>query len=303
MIMKTKLIILFLFSVSLVYSQSVEVTSKERLAVGEAAYHVVFNSQGTQILYSSDNYKGLTLFDLSTKAKTVLTDVAGAGYNPIFSGDESNVIFKQSSYTQDGYKLDELIEMNLGTLKRVQLVEPSRNLKSPLALESGVAIVKNKNLLKTDNQKENVAYVCIEDNKIALYKNGSREELAPFDEDVIGYIWPSISPDATKLLFTAVGKGTFVSDLKGNILESLGVLSSPKWYTDNFVVGMQNESDGTNYISSKVLIVSSDGNYKKVLTPTTEIAMYPSVSAVSNRIAYNTLDGDVYVLTVDINEK
>lgn len=296
--MKCKFIALLLVSTSLAYGQSVEVKSKQKLPLAEAAYYPVFDEQGSKVLFTSEDYKGLKVYDMPTNTKSTISTDVGAGYTPVFTGNGSDVYHRKSSYV-GGRKYDALVKTNLTKMKQEEVVAPSRELKSPIAVKQGVVVASGKKLLKTS--AETAPYVSIEDGKIALYKGSARTELQPNGINT-SYIWPSVSPDGSKILFTCTGKGTFVADLNGKILYSLGAINAPVWYTNDYVVGMIDRDNGSQFIASKIIISSTDGKFKQDLTASEEIGMYPSTSPSTNSIVYNTSKGDVYVLTVNVKK-
>ena len=113
-----------------------------------------------------------------------------------------------------------------------------------------------------------------------------------------GYIWASLSPDKKKILFYAAGKGTCIADLNGNVISYLGNIQAPRWYTDSLVVGMDSRNNEYNYTSSRIQLISADGKTKQYLTGEGEMAMYPTASGQAGKIAYNTYNGDIHLLTV-----
>ncbi|MFR9166111.1 MAG: TolB family protein [Dysgonomonas sp.] len=298
------LFILLLVSASFLNGQTVEVKSKLRIPLGETGFYPILNEQGTQILFTSENNKGLKLYNLETKGKVTLTDVAGAGYKPAFTKDGKSVLSRQTSYI-NGLKYDDLNKIDLSNLKKEQIVRQSRDLKNPQISGTGIVVASDKKLVKQGSLKSgsDITYACVEDNnKIALYRNSSKTILEPCGKDAIGYVWPSVSPDGKKILFTCAGKGTYICDLNGNILHFLGKVNAPVWYTNDFVVGMDDKDNGDYFTSSKIIIVSADGKFRKDITSADELAMYPSVAADKNMIAYSTLKGDIYVLNISVTK-
>ena len=166
-------------------------------------------------------------------------------------------------------------------------LEPQRNLK-PVRKYSA-------------NPKATAPLVWSNGQHLNMDKDGKTELLDPV-ENANGYIWASLSPDGKMILFNAVGIGTFVSDLKGNLIASLGYLNAPAWYDNEFVVGMQDKDDGYNITESKVIIKNLAGTITKQLSEPGQIAMYPTASSVAGKVAYNTTEGDIYVLELSINK-
>ncbi len=142
-------------------------------------------------------------------------------------------------------------------------------------------------------------YVTNEDLKLVLYKNGTRTELYPHGTDV-NYIWSSISPDGTKILFNT-RKGTAVCDLNGKELYYLGQNTFPMWYGNDYVIATTEENDGHNYTAGAVVILSLDGQLQQVLTDKSEIAMDPSVSYETGQIVYNDIEGNIHLLQISLS--
>ncbi|MGC3977246.1 MAG: hypothetical protein QM751_02830 [Paludibacteraceae bacterium] len=113
------------------------------------------------------------------------------------------------------------------------------------------------------------------------------------------YIWPSVSPDAMHIVYTVASKGTFVANIDGSNVKSLGKLNAPKWAGNKFIVGMNDIDDGEKLISSTIKVVSVDGKFSKTLTSPVN-AMYPSASADGSKIAFNTEKGEIYIMNVEL---
>ncbi len=144
-------------------------------------------------------------------------------------------------------------------------------------------------------------YVTNEDLKLVLYKNGTRTELYPHGTDV-NYIWSSISPDGTKILFNT-RKGTAVCDLNGKELYYLGHNTFPTWYGNDYVIATTEENDGHDYTAGAVLILSLDGQLRQVLTDKSEIAMDPAVSYETGQIVYDDFDGNIHLMQISLAGK
>ncbi len=144
-------------------------------------------------------------------------------------------------------------------------------------------------------------YVTNEDLKLVLYRNGVRTELYPHGRDV-NYIWSSISPDGTKILFNTK-LGTAVCDLQGKELVNLGNYNSPVWYGNDYVVAALEENDGHNFTGGAVVILSLDKQLQQVLTNKVEIGMDPSTSYETGQIAYHDFEGNIHLMQINLAEK
>ena len=141
------------------------------------------------------------------------------------------------------------------------------------------------------------------DGKIIILRtiHGEENNLAPTGDNY--YVWASLSPDNKKILFTAVGKGTFVSDLDGNIIAEAGTLNAPVWINNDWVLGMDDKDDGYIVTSSDLFAVHiNSGEKTKITKKTDEIALYPKVSPDSNQILFHNLKGEVFTAKIKIKE-
>lgn len=145
-------------------------------------------------------------------------------------------------------------------------------------------------------------YVDNRDLTLNLYRNGVKTVLAPHGTDV-NYIWASLSPDKRHILFNTM-RGTAVCDLDGREIINFGQgLDAPVWYGNDYVVGMNDCSDSHRYTASSIVIASVDGKVRQTLTDPAGFGMYPAVDAPTGRIVYNTLDGDIRLVQLNLTEQ
>ena len=158
---------------------------------------------------------------------------------------------------------------------------------------------------------ENADYITLDDDAairvdnenldLNLYRNGEKVVLKPHGD--ANYIWSSLSPDQTMILFNTK-YGTGICDLNGNEIINLGQdFDAPVWYGNNYVVGMDDNHDGYHNIESSIMIASIDGAIVERLTNPEGFGMYPDVDAQSGRIVYNTEDGEIRLLQLNLTEE
>lgn len=290
--MKTKLVMFFLLCTCTLYGQSIKV-KKHYSAASEykgKAFYPVFNPDGTKLLFTSGNYRGLNLCDLQTNEVKMIADNEGAGFSPSFSKDSKKIYYRQVS-RKEGRQYKTLMSFDAISKKNEALSEPVRTTKELTVIQ--------KRAMKRGSTP--TISVSTENLKIVLYRDGKKTEMEPVGK-VAGYIWTSLSPNGKMILFTAASKGTFVCDLSGKIIASLGKMNAPVWYDNNYVVGMEDKDNGDFVVSSKIIMASIDGKVKQTLTSDDKIAMYPAASSTAKRIAYCTLNGDLYVMEIEINQ-
>ena len=108
--------------------------------------------------------------------------------------------------------------------------------------------------------------VSIQDQKMWVTNGENSYVLAPNGDDA-SYFWASVSPDGKHLVYVTAKYGTFVCDIHGNNLRSMGRMNAPKWLDNSHVAGMQefykehDEIDHVRYISRSI-----DGQLTRDLT-------------------------------------
>ena len=146
------------------------------------------------------------------------------------------------------------------------------------------------------DKKTPVAF--IEYGQLMLTSNGKTVTLSPNGTEGQSYLWPSVSPDGTKVLYYLAGQGAFTCNIDGTDVQHIGYIRAAKWYDNNIVVGMHDTDNGEFVTSSEVIAYSADGKEKQVLSDASTMAMYPTVSANGKKISFTTPSGEAYIINV-----
>ena len=119
--------------------------------------------------------------------------------------------------------------MSLADEQEQTLISNERNFSTVKALSNGSIVINRDSQLQVvdDTQKKTAVksqnrVVFAERGKIALYDNGLKKILTPAGDGF--YLWPSLSPDGSRILFNKPGQGTFISTLDGTVLAALGYI-------------------------------------------------------------------------------
>ena len=136
--------------------------------------------------------------------------------------------------------------------------------------------------------------------ELNLYRNGEKVVLKPHGD--ANYIWASLSPDQTMILFNTK-YGTAVCDLDGNEIINVGNVNAPVWFGNEYIVGMNDLHDGYHFTSSNIVIASVDGAERQELTDAMEMGYYPDVDAQSGRIVYHTEMGQIRMMQLNLTEE
>ena len=287
---KFTLVLLCSGLVTTLFAQKIEVREPQLIKeAGTEAYYPKFTPDGKTILLTSVNYAGLKSFDLETKQVKQLTSAQGAGFNTLVSDDSQTVYFQAIDYSEDpwgrtsfhAYDRKTLKTQRLSSFNNTPVQQPQTMLRAKSTAQSPVVVYANEDL------------------QIVVEKNGRKTVLTPNGASE-GYIWAQLSPDETKIVYTAYTlEKTFICDLSGNVITELGRIHAPQWLNNDWVVGMNDLDDGYVVLTSNIVGITANGKVKQDLTLSSgKIAMYPAISPTGNKIAFNTIEGELYIMDV-----
>jgi len=305
-----KMVLIFVLFAKIGWSQQFIIEKTEQLTFQKhgAFYATAFHPDGNSILASSPNFKGLFLIELTSKKIQELTNLQGAGYEPCFNSDGSKLFFRFDEFISMK-KYSSLFEYEFNSGKTTLLEEKNRNLTSPQVANNRLNYQSNgiqKYTLISSMKSANVQnepWLQLENLKIVIYQNETQKEILPNGDG--SYIWASLSPDKTKLVYTFQGRTTFVCDLQGKIIAEVGRLNAPKWLNNQTIIGMHDQDNGYITTGSEIYAYSLTDNKQTILsTPKGKMAMYPIPSPDGKKIVFQTEKGELFILNVTIkNEK
>jgi Tol biopolymer transport system component len=292
-----------------VSAQSFKIAKVEQVKTPAQAqlYHPVFSPDGKKLMVSSENFGGLAVIDLSTMSYKRVSTAEGAGYNAAMTADGTSVVIRDNNLEAQTMSL---YEVNIATGARKTIARDIAHTNAvsisghsvSFADEGRVkatAVASQKALGQQLATPANV-FVTEEDLKMVVYQNNQRKVVDPLLTAKgldLNYCWTHLSPNGKKLLFVA-GNNCYTSNLDGSNLVNLGPLHAPQWRGNDWVVAMLDQDDDHIITGSEIVIVGANGANRQQLTSSKQVKMFPSVSPDGNRIAYHTLDGEVYILTI-----
>ena len=291
-----------LFALALGFSMSamgqvLHVTSIDKVNLPEQAAVAAISPQGDYLLLTSATNQGLTKLDLATNQTQVLSTAASAGHNVKISPDGQTVVYREGSFNEKHLRLSSLKSVNLATGASQVLVKPTRDLQG-YAVDATSAGVVNKgkysNKAIGTAKAKKVPVLSIKKGQLMITVNGKTRQLSP-NGTQYSYMWASLSPDGTKVLYYQAAHGTYVCNLDGSNVRKVGKMRAPVWYDDNTIVGMMDLDDGEFIYASTIVAATLDGT-TQTLTGDGTIAMYPHAAA--GKIAFSTPAGEAYIIHV-----
>ncbi len=277
--------------------QVLNVTSINKVNLPEQAAVAAISPQGDYLLLTSATNQGLTKLDLTTHQSQVLSTAMGAGHNVKISPDGQTVVFRENSFNDKHLRLSSLKCMNLSTGSSQLLVKPTRDLQGyNVDATSAGAVNKGKYSSKAigSAKTRKVPVLSINKGQLMITINGKTRNLSP-NGNQFSYMWASLSPDGTRVLYYQAAHGTYVCNLDGSDVHKVGQMRAPVWYDNNTIVGMMDKDDGEYVYASTIVAATLDGTIQ-VLTDDSTIAMYPH--ATSGKIVFSTPQGEAYIINV-----
>ena len=234
------------------------------------------SADGSYVLITNGSNHGLRRYDVATGKTTTISTAAGAGFNVQISNDGQEIVYRETKYDKQGLRKNDIVRLDLATSKTATIAKGQRD------------------MIAMANTGANVS-VSINDRKIVLNKNGKDIILAP-NGSRESYIWPSVSPDGTKLCYYVCGVGCYVSNIDGTQARFIARdCRAAQWYDNNTLVAMADKDNGHFVTESAIVAYTLDGK-QQVLTYKTMIAMFPYVA--NNAIVFSTDEGETYMLNV-----
>jgi Tol biopolymer transport system component len=260
-----------------------------------------FSVDGRAIYFTDTNFDGIWEFALGSKFVRQITSDPRSGYGFIPSPDGKQVAYRRTTINKRTHrKLQEIVVKNLAD-GRSTVKASGVDLALPTFVQSTLVYSVDKQMkqLSSVARPGEVSVIGIENTKIVLLRDGKKLLLDPFGKG--SYIWPSLSPDKTRLVAYDMARGAFVCDIEGNVVARLGKRDAPVWTRDGkWLVYMNDKDDGHRILSSDLFCILPDGTQNVQLTNTAKVVeLNPQCSPTEDKIVCNTLSGDILVLSYE----
>ena len=263
--------------------------------VDSCGFFPQISPDGQWLLYSPIEGTSLMLKNLATGAVTTVSSVGHPGYDAIFGAD-GKVYYVTQQVKKKGlvYRTGHCYDPSTGENKVV--LKAQHGQVQALHAARGVVINGEQQYYRNNNRVGAWAYT--RGDKLYLVDEvGSTRVLQPVQESN-GYLWASLSPDGTKVMFEAAARGLYVCDLNGQVLAELGQYLMPSWYNNNYIVAMSNAGN-VRTSGSRIWLLGVDGEVCKPISARDERAVQPMVC--NGKIVYSILySGEVKQMELDI---
>lgn len=302
--MRTLIILIALIFTTKAYSQEIRSGSVKRIMPEDNGSYLLSGTVPAtgHLLVAGSGYNGLRLLDTSNGKLKMVSGDTGSGYEPVATADGKKIIYRSDSFSEN-MKYSSVYSYDMVTGEKKQLVAKGRDVAVPavsgntvfIKSEGGIKVEQAGPVLKSDDAD---TFVVIEEMMPVLYRGGERKALMPNGAGF--YIWVSLSPDGTKILYNYQGGRTYICDTEGKILHDLGRINAPRWFSDKLVIGMDDRDDGYRITSSELVYYSLGKKMRAMLTSTSDRSEMFPFAAGNRHIAFCTDNGEIYVMKVRV---
>lgn len=292
---------LSMFTAFAMQAQLLDVVSMEKVKLPEGivAEQMLLSPDANKMAFT-DFHGTLSVLDRTTRKVSQISK-QGSMMDLAFTADGNNIVYREHSYDKNSRRLVAVKSYDISNASTRVVSAPSRRLEavdvrgmSALTVDNGRAKVARA--ASTGAVEKQWPVTSIELGQLYITENGKRRLVSPLGTDGMSYMWASISPDGSRLLFFAAGYGTYTCTLDGKDMHRLGYIYAPVWYDDDTVVGMKTKDDGRVTYEGRIVASNAEGTVFQTLTDDSLIAVLPS--AAPGRIAFTTTDGNAYIMNI-----
>ncbi len=256
------------------------------------------------LLVAGEGYNGLSMLDTRRGRIRVISSEPGAGYEPATTDDGMMVFYRSDSF-ENNRKHSSVYSFNIASGEKRLLADKERGVLPP-AVSGNAVFVKSDGKMRVEQSGTVLlkgtggeTFLVIEEMMPVLYSGEERKPLMPNGDGF--YIWASLSPDGSMILYNYQGKNTWICDTSGKVLHDLGRVNAPRWLNNDLVIGMDDKDDGHMITSSELVYYSLPEKRRSVLTYTEERSeMFPFPFGDGKKIAFSTDKGEIYVMKIRI---
>ena len=281
------------------YAQLLNVQSIEKVALPSevTVEKATISPNGDFVVIAQKEKAGIHRLDLNTKAVTTIAE-SGIMHDLKISNDGQTVVYREARVNEKRLRQIALKAFDLKRGTESMIVPFCRDLQ-------GVALVNN-NVIAVNTDKLTAKSLNGGEAKVTMPVASVRYGQLCIDGKVISpqgttgnsYMWASVSPDGTRVLYFLSTQGCFIANIDGSNPVYFCLLHAPRWYDNNTVVGMFDRDNGHEIYASRLVAVSADGKVKQNLTDDASLALFPSITEAGDKISYTTPAGELFIINI-----
>lgn len=275
-----------------------------------AFYYPRFGLKGEKVFLTNVDYSGIFYFDTKLKSINTLIDAKGTGLNYIQK--ENDVYFVLPAISErTNRRVYSLAKLNIDSKKIDIIYTSNHGIKSINAFTETLSFFVNDSVKFYDfvNKKfidkveyPEVSVYSFNKDEVIIFRNGELKKFIPFENYMISNLKEI---DDTNLLIEIAGKGIYKLSLESYETEFLTdeIVYLDVLKNSNLAVGMKQENDGLKETKSEIFLFDLDKKELRNITQSfNTTALNPSFSRDGLKIVFNTLEGDIYLMSLKISE-
>lgn len=301
--MKQILLSAFLLATLGLSAQLVEVESVRRIEMpaGVFAELTAVSPDGTFALIGEMGGHAIKKVNLADGTVSTVTD-HGNPNGAFVASDNRTAVFRRATLADDHRRYQSLVALDTESGTETEIIPASRRMCAGAVASGDIVAGVNENGLISKSLKDEAAdvtalpaFAMVNLGHLDIADNGKVKTIDP--NGTGSYLWPSVSPDGTRVAYFLVGGGAYVCNIDGSEPVALGFLHAPAWLGNDKIVGMTDISQAQRVQSSQIVVVAMDGT-RQTISPSDARALYPSVSRDAKTVVYSDFNGELYVLTL-----
>lgn len=306
--MKKSIIFSLIICVAGIAKSQVVTATAPQLVKDVCAEAATISPDGRFIVANTN--EGIQRIGFTGHDATVIAKAPGATKLKV-SDDNQSVVYRLNHFDSDHMRTVSLERMSIADGSVATVIPPTRHLNAGIAMHNGMvtAVADGETVVGVLNGKATrgrvqrakampVPVASISYGHLQLTVGDNTVTLDPLGTG--SYLWPTVSPDASHILFHCVGKGTFTCNLDGSDVRLVGKkLFMPAWVGNNVVIGSITTDDSKNFTSGVLTAVDIASGVSQSLTPNNIIALDPAVSVDGKHVVFTTDDCKIYTLTIE----
>lgn len=270
-----------------------------------------FTSDGTKIIFTTENYIGIWGYDIPKKTIQQINSIPGSGYKFSVSKDGEKIYFRNK--TQKGQRHGSkysIIEQDITTKKMNVLYTSTKMLTTPIVFNGSLHFLEDGKLKSLSLKSEsNVDAKIVQpvyfvvDNKLMKYELNSKPKEIPLNK--LKAISIEYTNDYINTICLTANNGLLLLDLNGNVLNNFDKARNlTKLSKSSLVAFVEEEDDGTKITKSKMYIGFVSSNKKRNITNMNDENIFsPSWSPIENKIVYSTDEGKLKIVELNIKKE
>lgn len=265
-----------------------------------------FTSDGNKIIFTTENYNGLWIYDIQNNILEQLNNIPQSGYNYIYSESDNSIYFlnKISRGKKRGQAYS-IIKSNIDSKSMDVIFTSEERLSMPQFVNNQILFLEGNNLKNYDISAKKIideikgTYIIVQNDMLIKYEstNDSVKIILKYPKIV-----SILEYDMQYIFCLTASEGIIICDYDGVIFNKFrNARTISRLDNSNIVIFAVEQDDGKEITSSEFYIGFINSNEIKELNfDKKNLKFNPDWSPKENKIVYNDNKGNIKILELKI---